>query len=210
MKRIEWYSKGLTYFMRVTLLLAMAFAVHEFYWTIFFLSLLTFGFTFLPFLFDYYALRLPKNLSLAIIFCIYATLYLGEVGAFYEKFWWWDLLLHGGSALGFGIIGFLILFILQMRKHIAGEPITIAVFSFTFAVAIGALWEVFEFSLDQILGTNLQKSGLWDTMGDLIVDCAGAALASLFGFVYLKGWLGATFLEKWIGVPERKNHKSSL
>ena len=37
-----------------------------------------------------------------------------------------------------------------------------------FAITIGALWEVFEFGMDQLFGLNMQKSGLLDTMGDLI------------------------------------------
>ena len=33
---------------------------------------------------------------------------------------------------------------------------------------------------------NMQKSGLVDTMTDLIVDVFGAALAAVFGYRYLK------------------------
>jgi len=47
--------------------------------------------------------------------------------------------------------------------------------------SIGALWEVFEFGMDQIFGMNMQKSGLVDTMGDLIVDAIGAGLAAMSG-----------------------------
>ena len=46
---------------------------------------------------------------------------------------------------------------------------------------------IFEFGVDQILGFNMQKSGLVDTMWDLIVDSIGAFFASLLGFLYLKG-----------------------
>lgn len=207
MKVLEWCEKSLIYFIWSALLAAIVFAVHELYWTIFFLSLLTFGLTFLPHLFDWHVLRFSKNFLLAIIFLIYATLLLGELGAFYQRFWWWDLLLHAGAALGFGIIGFLILSILHIREKIAANPITIAVFSFTFAVAIGVLWEIFEFGVDQLLDTNLQKSGLWDTMGDLIVDCVGAGIASVLGFLYLKGWGRSSFIRKWTREFHHRNNQ---
>jgi hypothetical protein len=44
-----------------------------------------------------------------------------------------------------------------------------------FAVAVGAVWEIFDFSMDEPFGTDMQKamfgdpSGLTDTMWDLIV-----------------------------------------
>src|SRR5690606_8663277 len=33
--------------------------------------------------------------TLAVIF-IYMSLFLGEVHGYYERFWWWDLVLHAG------------------------------------------------------------------------------------------------------------------
>ena len=59
--------------------------------------------------------------------------------------------------------------------------------SFSFAITIGALWEIFEFAMDQVFGLNMQKTGLVDTMWDLIVDTLGAGLGATAGFFYLKG-----------------------
>ena len=47
-------------------------------------------------------LRLPPSFLAAIALFVLATLYLGEVYDFYDRFWWWDLVLHFGSAIGFG------------------------------------------------------------------------------------------------------------
>ncbi len=46
--------------------------------------------------------------------------------------------------------------------------------AFSFAVSIGTLWEVFEFGMDILFGLSMQKSGVIDTMDDLIVDAIGA------------------------------------
>ena len=62
----------------------------------------------------------------------------------------------------------------------------LALFSFSFAIAIGVVWEIFEFFMDISFGLNMQKSGLIDTMGDLIVDSLGALLASGIGYFYLR------------------------
>ena len=66
-------------------------------------------------------------------------------------------------------------------------PVALAVLSFCFAVSIGAVWEIFEFSMDQFFGMNMQKSGLMDTMWDLIMDFIGALIGAGTGYAYLKG-----------------------
>ena len=83
-------------------------------------------------------------------------------------------------------------------------PIFVAFFAFCFAVTLGALWEIYEFTFDGILGLNMQKFALedgtqligrlalTDTMKDLIVDCIGAFVMSLIGYIslkYKKGWV---------------------
>jgi uncharacterized membrane protein YjdF len=150
------------------------------------------------------AIRLPLPfLSFAVLF-IFATLFLGEAWNFYERFWWWDMLLHGTSAVGFGLVGFLFMFYLFEGNKYAAPPWAVAFFGWCFAVSIGTVWEIFEFAMDQTFGTNMQKSGLMDTMSDLIVDVLGAGLGGLSGFLYLKGqekggllaWVIADFVRK--------------
>lgn len=132
-------------------------------------------------------IRLPVPfLSFTVIF-IFATLFLGEALDFYNRYWWWDLLLHGSSAIGFGLVGFVFIFYLFEGDKYAAPPWATAFLGWCFAVAIGTMWEIFEFAMDQIFGTNMQKSGLMDTMTDLIVDVVCAALGALSGFLYLKG-----------------------
>ncbi|MGB3314193.1 MAG: hypothetical protein WBB85_07255, partial [Albidovulum sp.] len=101
-------------------------------------------------------------------------------------FWWWDLALHGGSAIAFGLVGFLFVFMLFEGDRYAAPAWAVAFASFCFALSIGTLWEIFEFAMDQAFGLNMQKSGLPDTMGDLIVNTFGAGIGALAGFFYLK------------------------
>jgi hypothetical protein len=44
----------------------------------------------------------------------------------------------------------------------------------------------------------MQKSGLVDTMWDLIVDAAGALLIAVLGYGYLSRARNVSFLERWI------------
>ncbi|NHB77021.1 hypothetical protein [Rhodobacter calidifons] len=141
-------------------------------------------------------LHLPPSFLAAIALFVLATLYLGEVYDFYDRFWWWDLVLHFGSAMGFGILGFLLVFMLFEGDRYAAPPWALGVLSFCLAMTVGVLWEIFEYAMDTLFGFNMMKSGLPDTMGDFIVNTLGALLASLAGVVYLldrAGRLGAPF-----------------
>ena len=60
---------------------------------------------------------------------------------------------------------------------------------------MGALWEILEFAIDQTFGTTMQKSGLVDTMWDLIVDGLGALTISILGYGYLSAAGSESFLE---------------
>jgi hypothetical protein len=168
------------------------------------------GLTFLPqLLASRMHLRLPNSFLAAIALFVLATIYLGELRDFYTWLWWWDLVMHAGSAMGFGILGFLLIFMLFEGDRFAAPPWALGLLSFCAAMTVGALWEVFEYAMDQAFGLNMQKTGLDDTMGDLIVNAVGAALAALAGVGYLKGRnhsLGPAF-EAFIAVNRSRFRK---
>ncbi len=134
-------------------------------------------------------LRVPLPVELTLITCVFlfASFALGEVRGFYEKFWWWDLALHGLSALTVGIIGFLSIYVFYMTHRISVAAGWIATITFSIAVTVGTLWEMFEFLMDWYFGFNMQKSGLPDTMTDLLINAAGAAIAAAIGYFYVYG-----------------------
>ena len=184
----ERIEKSIILFLRMTIVLAILGSAWNQRWTLLFTSILILAVTFFPYFFEKkYDINLPIEFELLIIIFIYASLFLGEIHSYYTLFWWWDIILHIGSGVALGFVGFLVLYTLYHSKKINASPIWIAVFSFCFGVAIGAVWEIFEFAMDQIFLLNMQKSGLVDTMWDLIVDSLGALLVSIIGYFYIKG-----------------------
>lgn len=106
---------------------------------------------------------------------------MGEAFDFYEKVWWWDIALHGSSSIGFGLIGFVFVLMMFEGDRFAAPPWAMCLMAFGLAVTVGTSWEIFEFTADRWFGLNMQKSGLEDTMGDLIVNVFGACLAAWLG-----------------------------
>lgn len=171
-------------------------------------SLIIMCVTFMPLVMaSYFRVKIPLEFdTLAIIF-IYMSLFLGEVQDFYVRFWWWDMVLHASSGFLLGMTGFFLVYLLnQDRKaDIHLTPGFIALFAFMFSQGLGSLWEIFEFAMDQVFGLNMQKSGLVDTMWDLIINAVAAAVISLLGYGYLKSPMIDSFLERMIDRFIRDN-----
>lgn len=160
-----------------------------------------------------FRVHIPPQFQLMGIAFVFASLFLGEMRGYYTRFWWWDIVLHTTSGLLLGIVGFLLVHVLNEIEKIGMhlKPGFVSFFAFLFAVGLGALWEIFEFSMDTFFGTNMQKpmlhdpSGLLDTMVDLIVDTLGALVISLFGYYHLRVVGDTSFLERWIAAFIEKN-----
>ena len=167
---------------------ATVFALATQHWSQVFVIVTAFFLTLLPAIYsERFQIHLPLSFLAAISMFVFATLFLGEVFDFYNRYWWWDILLHGASAVAFGIIGFLFVFYLFQGDKYAAPPWALALISFCFAVSIGAIWEVFEYAMDRLFGLTMQKNGLSDTMGDIIVDMVGASIGAISGFLWIKG-----------------------
>lgn len=153
-----------------------------------FASLVVLVLSFVPaFIQRNYRITLPVEFEFIFTIFLYAAFILGETSSFYQKIWWWDLLLHSISGFVIAMLGFMILYTFYYIHEVTFNPAFAAIFTFSFSLSIGALWEIFEFTMDGLFGLNMQKSGLVDTMADLIIDAIGALLASIMAYFYLLG-----------------------
>ncbi len=155
-----------------------------------------------------FKLQIPTILYVMYIIFLYCAIFLGEVRSFYYVVPHWDDVLHCFSSMMTGMFAFMLVSILNNESKIAINlsPIFISLFAFSFSVMLGAVWEIYEFSFDGILGLNMQKhslesglelvgrEALRDTMKDIIVDCIGAGVASVVGFFSLKSKKGWAYL----------------
>ena len=156
----------------------------------------------LPFLLARRAkISIPPVFQIVILLFIFASMYLGEIHRYFDRYWWWDIMLHSASAIILGYIGFLLVYALNRNENIDLHlsPFFISLFAFCFASALGVLWEIFEFAVDGLLGADMQKArnleelygyfdtrlGVIDTMRDLIVNTVGALVVSVIGYFYL-------------------------
>ena len=143
---------------------------------------------------DYILSHAHYILLFIVLVFIAAAVLLGEMLNAYDKFWWWDDMLHGSSGLIFGMIGLFIIYAVNKRTDMRISALFVALFVACFAMAMGVLWEIYEFTLDVafkttmqqwnmgsnaiVMGKDYQGMGLRDTMSDLITATIGALIAS--------------------------------
>ncbi len=186
----------LLWILRVVILGTALWALFLFSWQSFFLAILAYILSFIPEFIEYkFKTVLPIEFDFAIALFVFLSVFLGEIGDVYERFFWWDAVLHLASGFMLGYIAFLWLYIQVKRAKIDTSSKIHGFIIFCVAMALGALWEVFEFAMDQIFGLNMQKSGLLDTMWDLIVNSLGALSIALIGATYMKHG-GVGFIRK--------------
>lgn len=198
--------KRITLVLQVVIAIGLVLEVYEAQWLNVTVILGILGLTLLPrILARRLEIFIPPEFELLTIAFVFAAIFLGETRDFYERIWWWDIALHTTSGGLLGIFGFLLVYVLNAnpRVNLEMRPNFVAFFAFCFSVAMGALWEIYEFAMDQIFGMNMQKpmlgdpSGLTDTMWDLIVDTLGALVIAAVGYYYMKNGM-ESIMERWI------------
>lgn len=193
-KKIE-INEIISWVVRVLLLVAIVESIYTKKYQNTFIGVISIIMTFYPsILKKKLRVYLPSSLQIIITLFIFAAEFLGEFYEFYYKIPWWDNMLHCISGSVLGIVGFMFVYFLN-KTHIKRtklSPFFIALFAFCFSITIGVFWEFFEFSVDRLLGFNMQKfrmpgeDGLVDTMIDLLVDTSGAFVVSAIGYIYMK------------------------
>ena len=89
-----------------------------------------------------------------------------------------------GTAV-IALIALIIVYALNMTKQVKLSGFMIGFFTVIFALAIGSVWEISEFLIDGILGTDLQRDyisdPIIDTMNDLIWDGIAGLFVAIVG-----------------------------
>ena len=128
---------------------------------------------------------------------LYCAVFLGEVFDFYYVVPHWDTVLHFFSGAMLGALGFILVDLLNRSEKVRVQlsPLFVSLFAFCFALAAGAVWEIYEYTVDGVMHLNMQKyateagvmligrAALRDTMKDIIFDALAALLVAAAGYV---------------------------
>ena len=149
-----------------------------------------------------FLLNVPLVLTVVIAAFAFTAMVLGDGLNFYGRYPWWDSLLHLFSGAVLSFIGLWIVHILlsDSDQVVFSNKYFLAIFLLMFSLACGAIWEICEYTYDDLFGTNTQQfmettsgsiytdqdiplvghEALRDTMTDLTLDFIGSPLLILF------------------------------
>ena len=137
-------------------------------------------------------LLLPRLYDLMLLVAL--TLQgVGEASGAYDEVVWFDRVVH----LVVPLLASGVLYVALARLDVLPDPrddtgtrhlVGIALVTFSLGAAFGAVWELYEWFSDGVFGSALQE-GNDDTVGDLAMDCIGAAVAAGLLVLWTKrGW----------------------
>lgn len=119
-----------------------------------------------------FRIDLPRTLEIIIVLFIFAADILGEVQGFYQRFPWWDSMLHICNGFLMAAVGFSMIDILNQSHRVQFHlsPIFVVVVAFCFSMTIGVLWEFFEFIADQVIRTDMQKDYTISSISSVLIN----------------------------------------
>ena len=168
---------------------------------------------------DKLGLKIPIMLETSLTVFAFCGFVLGDVFDFYKKIPVWDSILHAFSGIILAYVGFVLIdyFVKRDSINLSMGHMYICVSVVLFSLALGAIWEIGEYLVDDIFGTNNQQymtstrgtlygkedepllghEALNDTMKDLMLDLAGASIVGVVE--YLKEDLRKHKVKKELG-----------
>ncbi len=154
---------------------------------IFIRTLLAFLLILVPALVDvYFGIRVPPFLDLIITAAIFFH-QRGVIFGIYDLIPKYDMVLHTFSSIVLASLIITSLYLLEKNwKGLKMSTGFLVFFTITTTMAMGVIWEIAEFTIDQLFGYNTQP-GLVDTMQDLILDTVGASLVAILFAIKVRG-----------------------
>lgn len=124
-------------------------------------------------------MTMDRKVLVAAVVVIWTIMMLQIAASIWYLYWvlpWYDVLMHflGGLWLG------LMVFALAHRSvpHLLQHRVVMVLAIISGALLVGFLWELMEFFIDILLGTNTFQPNLPDTMADLGFDILGSLVAA--------------------------------
>lgn len=124
-------------------------------------------------------------IAVAVVFHALGTVW------FYQTVWGWHNIAHATTGSLVAGVGYTLLRTLEVHTTAVSFPPKFTLFFVViFVFAVGVVWEIFEFTLDQvavaITGEEmlLTQHGLQDTMTDLVANTVGAIVVAVAATVY--------------------------
>lgn len=117
--------------------------------------------------------------AVALILCIWAANAVAVYLNLYYHLSWFDIPMHILGGFWIALFGLITYYHSTLVERKDRTPLFVIAFALSMTLCIGLLWELFEFGVDYSIALT-SNNDLADTLGDLINDVIGGALAATF------------------------------
>lgn len=152
-----------------------------------------------------FLINIPLILVVAVAIFAFVSMIMGDGLNFYGRYPWWDSGLHFLSGIVLAVLGLWILHLIvgEENNKLFLNRWFVALYILFFGLGSGAIWEIIEFTFDDIFATNTQQfmatttasiisstdmplcghAALEDTMNDLILDFFGSLIVACYSII---------------------------
>ncbi len=130
----------------------------------------------------------PDTLEIIILLFIFAAEILGEIRQYYVTLEYWDTMLHTVNGFLMAAIGFSLVDILNRNKKFSIElsAVFVALVAFCFSMTIGVVWEFFEYGMDSLFDTDMQKDTYIQQVSSVELNPSGENVPVIVGIENVK------------------------
>lgn len=106
-----------------------------------------------------FRIELPNALEIIMLIFIFCAEILGELQCYFLQYTHWDTMLHTTWGFLCAAVGFSLVDILNRDTKIKFNlsPFFVAAAAFCFSMTVGVFWEFFEFAMDLLTHSDMQK-----------------------------------------------------
>lgn len=117
-------------------------------------------------------IQIPTLMEMVILLFIFAAQILGELQNYYTQYPYWDTMLHTANGFICAAFGFSLIDILTRNRQekFRLSPLYVSLVAFCFSMTVGVLWEFFEYGMDLLFLTDMQKDTVIRSMASMTLS----------------------------------------
>lgn len=121
-------------------------------------------------------IAIPSVMEIVILLFIFSAEMLGELSNYYSQYAHWDTMLHTANGFICAAFGFSLVDILtrNQQEKFRLSPLYVALVAFCFSMTVGVMWEFFEYGMDVVFHTDMQKDTVIHTIPTVALASDGA------------------------------------
>ena len=125
-----------------------------------------------------FRVQIPTLMEMVILFFIFGAEILGELQNYYTQYPYWDTMLHTTNGFVCAAFGFSLIDILTRNRQekFRLSPLYVSLVAFCFSMTVGVLWEFFEYGMDVLFLTDMQKDTVLNSLASVALSADGTVV----------------------------------